>query len=72
MTRTKIRLDTMSDVNKFISAMSNLNEKVWLEDGEGCRVSATSLLGAIYSLEWDNIYCYSEKDISGHLIPWAI
>ena len=51
MTRTKIRLDTMSDVNRFVSAMTKVNEKVWLEDDEGNRVSAKSLLGAIYSME---------------------
>lgn len=72
MTRTQIRLDTLTDVNKFIAAMTNLNEKVWLEDGEGCRTSATSLLGVLYSLEWKSIFCYCEKDISGHLIPWTI
>lgn len=72
MTKTQIRLDTLSDVNKFIEAMTPLNEKVWLEDGEGCRVSAKSLLGALYSLEWDNIYCYCEKDISRYLMPWIM
>ena len=49
MTRTKIVLDKMSDVNKFVAVMSELPDKVWLEDGDGCRVSAKSLLGAIYS-----------------------
>lgn len=72
MTRTKIRLDTMSDVNKFVAAMSKIPDKVWLEDDEGNRVSARSLLGAIYSMEWDRIYCYCEKDISSHLMPWAV
>lgn len=72
MTRTKIRLDTLSDVNQFVSEMSTLNEKVWLEDDEGNRVSAKSLLGAIYSLEWNDIYCYCQKDINMHLMPWAI
>ena len=72
MTRTKICLDTMSDVNKFVAAMSKVNERVWLEDDEGNRVSAKSLLGAIYSMEWDRVYCYCEKDISSHLMPWAV
>lgn len=72
MTRTKIRLDTMSDVNRFVSAMSKVDDKVWLEDDEGNRVSAKSLLGAIYSMEWKRIYCYCEKDISSHLMPWIV
>lgn len=72
MTRTQIRLDTLGDVNKFIEVMSRINDKVWLEDGNGCRVSAKSLLGALYSLEWNTIYCYCETDIAGYLMPWII
>ena len=72
MTRTRIRLDTMSDVNRFVSAMSRINEKVWLEDDEGNRVNATSVLGALYSMEWNRIYCYCDKNISSHLMPWAV
>ena len=72
MTRTRIRLETMSDVNRFVSAMSKVNDKVWLEDDAGNRVSAKSLLGAIYSMEWEQIYCYCEKDINVYLMSWAI
>lgn len=72
MTRTKIRLDTLSSVNRFVEVMEQLNVPVWLEDGDGCRVSAKSLLGALYSLEWENVYCYCEKDINVHLMPWII
>ena len=72
MTRTQIRLDTLSEVNKFVEVMSRVNDRVWLEDGNGCRVSAKSLLGALYSLEWNEIHCYCETDISGYLIPWIM
>lgn len=72
MTRTQIRLDRMSDVNKFVEVMSRLTDQVWLEDGDGCRVSAKSLLGAIYSLEWRHIYCYCERDINAYLMPWMV
>lgn len=72
MTRTRIRLDTLGDVNKFVEVMGRINDRVWLEDGKGCRVSAKSLLGALYSLEWEEIHCYCEKDISGHLMPWIV
>ena len=56
MTRMEIRLDTLSDVNKFIAVMGGVKDKVWLEDDEGNRVSAKSLLGALYSMEWTHIY----------------
>lgn len=72
MTRTKIRLDTLSSVNQFIKTIEQVDVPVWLEDGDGCRVSAKSLLGALYSLEWETIYCYCDKDINVHLMPWII
>lgn len=72
MTRTKIRIDTMSDVNKFVATMGKIKDRVWLEDDEGNRVNAKSLLGALYSLEWSDIYCYSETDISSKLLQWMV
>ena len=72
MTRTQIRLDTLTEVNKFVEAMTHLNEPVWLEDGSGIRVSARSVLGCLYSLEWVRIYCCCDKDINSHLMPWAV
>lgn len=44
MTRTRIRLDTLGDVNAFVAVMSTVKDKVWLEDDEGSRVNAASLL----------------------------
>lgn len=72
MTRTQIRLDTLSEVNKFIAAMAPLKDPVWLEDGSGMKVSAKSLLGCLYSLEWTRIFCCCDRDITIHLIPWAV
>jgi hypothetical protein len=72
MTRTKIRLDTLSDIHRFVAAMGKIDAKIWLEDGEGNRVSARSLLGCIYSMEWVQIYCYCDQDISSHLMLWAV
>lgn len=72
MTRTQIRLDTLSEITKFVETMSRIDCPVYLEDGANVRVSACSILGCLYSLEWTRIYCYCEKDISAYLIPWAI
>ncbi len=70
--RIKIRLDTMGDIQEFVAAATAIPEKVSLEDNSGNRVSAKSLLGAIYTVEWDEIYCYCDRDISGHLAKWII
>lgn len=59
--RQRIRLDTMSDVNAFMAAVAKVDEKVNLEDDEGNRVSASSLLGVLYSFEWSKIYCSCKK-----------
>ena len=72
MTKTQIRLDTLSSVNKFVETMSRIDGQIWLEDGNGSRVSAKSMLGALYSMEFTHIYCYCEKDISAYLMPWII
>lgn len=70
--RIKIRLDTMGDIQEFVAAATAIPEKVSLEDNSGNRVSAKSLLGAIYTVEWDEIYCLCDRDISGHLAKWII
>ena len=70
--RQRISLDTMSDVQTFVNVVSKVDSKVVLEDNNGHRVSASSLLGALYSMEWECIYCYCEKDISGIILPWII
>lgn len=70
--RQKIRLDTMSDIKRFVAVMSKIPDKVTLEDGDGHCVSATSLLGVAYTFEWVHVYCYCEKDISGLILDWII
>lgn len=72
MTRTQIRLDTMQSVNKFVEVMGRLTDQVWLEDGSGIRVSAKSMLGCLYSLEWNRIFVFCERDINAYLMPWMV
>lgn len=70
--RQKIRLDTMTDVHKFVEVVSRIDEEVILEDDNNHRVSAASILGALYSMEWACVYCHCSKDISGSILPWII
>lgn len=70
--RQKIRLDTMSDINKFIQTVSRVDHKVFLEDNTGYRVSAHSLLGALLSMEWEDVYVSCDKDISGLILKWIV
>ena len=61
--KAQIRLDTMSDVHRFVQIASISNGKVYITDNDGLKVSAKSLLGALYALEFEELWCESEEDI---------
>ena len=61
--RYRIRLDTMSDVNRFVKMATKNTGKITLSDGEHFTVSGKSLLGAMYTMEWDQVFCESENEI---------
>lgn len=70
--RQRIRLDTMDDIKKFVKVASNYEGSICLEDNDGHRVSARSLIGTLYALEWSAIYCVADRDISAYLLPWIV
>ena len=61
--KVKVRLDTLSDIKDFVNAVSPIADEVHLTDGNNLTVSAKSLLGAIYTMEWGEVYCTCDKDI---------
>ena len=61
--RYKIRLDTMADINRFVGVATKYPGKIALTDGDNFTVNGKSLLGAMYTFEWDQIYCESENEI---------
>ena len=67
MMKHEINLDTMSKINKFVSVCSGLDYKVDLIDGEGYKVSAKSLMGALATVDWTNVYIVCEHDIYSHI-----
>lgn len=71
MFKTKIELVGMSDINKFISITTKLPGVIKLTDGDNYSVNAKSLLGALASMEWDELYCESENDIYTHIVEFA-
>ena len=60
--RVKVELETMNDVTQFVAIATKVAEPVYLV-GEHFRVSAKSLLGALYTMEWDDVWCECERDI---------
>ncbi len=63
MSKYRIRLDTMADVNRFVGIATKIPGKLILTDDEDFTVNGKSLLGAMYTFEWDQIYCESESEI---------
>lgn len=62
--RIKIRLDTMSDINAFVGDMTRSNAKAYLTDKDrNFIVSAKSMLGAVYSMEWDEVWCECDDNV---------
>ena len=70
--RVRIDLITTSDVKNFVNVVSQVEEDVTLIDSVKHCVNGKSLLGVMYSLEWDEVYCLCKKDISGLLLPWLV
>jgi hypothetical protein len=70
--RVKIRLDTISDANRFVGITSALEGKITITDAGGLRVNAKSVLGALHALEFSEIWCESEKDIYGAIADFVI
>lgn len=70
--KAKIRLDTMKDINKFVAICSTVPCKVHITDGAGLKVSAKSVIGVMYSMEFDNIWCECEQDIYSKIEPFIV
>ena len=59
----RIYLETLSDVNKFVNIATSIDAKIYLTDSSNFCVSAKSIIGAIYSMEFDEIWLQSDKDV---------
>ena len=60
--KVKIELDTLSDVRDFVNIATSVAAPVHLVS-EHFRVSAKSLLGAMYTMEWAEVWCECDEDI---------
>lgn len=60
----KICLDTMSDVREFVKIVQDYDKhNIFITDGNQMRVNAKSIIGVLYSMEFDNIWIESDIDI---------
>ena len=63
----KVNLDTMGKINAFVAICSRLDCKVDLIDGNGYRVSAKSLIGALATMDWNQVFIECERDIYAYV-----
>ena len=70
--RYRVRIDTQKDALDFVQAINGVERKITLEDGTGLCVSAHSIIGVLYTMECEKIYCYSEEPIMHLISKWII
>lgn len=70
--RAKINIDTMSAIQEFVNIAQGIDAKVDLIDGEGYRLSAKSLIGAIASTDWSEVFVECEKDIYSKISKFVV
>ena len=69
--KVRIALETMSDVSEFVNIASKVPQSVSLTSGD-FKVSAKSLLGALYTMEWQEVWCECEVDIYNKIAKFVI
>lgn len=60
--KVKVNLDTFSACQKFVDICSKHDADIHLTDGNHYRVSAKSLLGAMASFDWTEVWVESDTD----------
>lgn len=61
--KVKIRLDTNQDAINFANLASKLGGTIIITDNRGLCVNAKSVLGMLYALEFEELWCESSVDI---------
>lgn len=70
--KVKIRLDTVKDINQFVAVCSKVPDAVYISDGAGLKVSAKSILGVMYSMEFDELWCETTANLYNQLDKFII
>ena len=70
--KVKIRLDTNADAIGFATLANKLGGNIVVTDNQGLRVNAKSVLGMLYALEFEELWCESDKDIYSRIEHYII
>lgn len=72
MIRFRVRLDTMQDVNEFVNVSTSISSRVTLSDNDCHSVNGKSLLGCLYSMEFDKLYVTCDAEESSKFDKFKI
>ena len=61
--KVKIRLDTVTDIARFVLIANQVKSKVLLTNNEGMCTDGKSFLGVAHAQEFTNLWCECEEDI---------
>ena len=70
--RAKIRLETFRDANEIADIASKVDGRVVISDGSGLCVNAKSVLGALHALEFNDLWCESDKNIFAEIRKFVV
>lgn len=70
--KAKIRLDTTNDAALFSNICLPLPGHITITDNKGLRINAKSILGMLYALEFEELWCESDSDIYSHIEKFII
>ena len=71
--RSRIRLETLSDINKFINIVTPLPGKIVVKNSdEDFIVNAKSIFVMICAMNYDDLWLESENDTYSHIKDFII
>lgn len=70
--RVKIRIDTGKDAQEIARITSGVKGNVTISDSSGFIVNAKSILGALYAMEFSELWLSSDEDIYSQIEPYVI
>ena len=71
--KAKIFIDKQSDALSIVNIASKyLNNEITIEDENGFKVNAKSMLGVLYSMEFNNLWLVSDVDIYSEIERFVI
>lgn len=72
MFRTRVRIETITDVANFVLIASGISKPVRLTNGSGLVVDGKSFLGVAHATEFKNLWCECEQDIYSKIEQFVV